>query len=255
MKEAAVPVATPAAAVAVAKEEKLAIVPAATSEFDETLCKAAKKGTSREVEALLAKGAIVKAVVKYGPYAGFTLLHYAAQGGHSAIVDTLLAKGADVKAVDEEGRTSALGGGCGHTAIVDTLLAHGADAKSAVSDGTYAGWTALHKAAEFGHAAIVDTLLAHGADAKAVDQFDGTTPLHYAAENGHTAIVDALLKAGADGTAKNKFGKSPADLALEKRYLMIVAKCDPAFAKAEGEKLREAFKGAKRVSVLSSALQ
>ena len=33
---------------------------------------------------------------------------------------------------------------------------------------------------------------------------------------------------------------------------MIVAKCDPAFAKAEGEKLRKAFKGAKRVSVLST---
>ena len=79
---------------------------------------------------------------------------------------------------------------------------------------------------------------------KAVNSI-GWTPLHYAAYDGHSAIVDALLKAGADGTAKNKDGKSPADLALERRLPMIVAKCDPAFAKAEGEKLRAAFQGAK----------
>ena len=64
--------------------------------------------------------------------------------------------------------------------------------------------------------------------------------------------VDTLSNAGADGTAKDKDGKSPADLALQSRHPMIVAKCDPAFAKAEGEKLRKAFKGAKRVSVLST---
>ena len=33
---------------------------------------------------------------------------------------------------------------------------------------------------------------------------------------------------------------------------MLVAKIGPAFAKAEGDKLRAAFKGAKRVSVLST---
>ena len=51
--------AAPAAADAVAKEEKTAtaVVPAVTSEFDEELLKAAKKGeASRKVEALLAKG-------------------------------------------------------------------------------------------------------------------------------------------------------------------------------------------------------
>ena len=85
---------------------------------------------------------------------------------------------------------------------------------------------------------------------KAVDK--NGHPAALCGEVGHSATVDALLKAGADGTAKDSDGKSPADHALEERYPMIVAKCDPAFAKAEGEKLRAAFKGAKRVSVLST---
>ena len=68
-------------------------------------------------------------------------------------------------------------------------------------------------------------------------------------------MVDTLLKAGADGTAKDKDGKSPADLALENRHPMIVAKCDPAFAKAEGEKLRAAFKGSEEGERPVDALQ
>ena len=44
---------------------------------------------------------------------------------------------------------------------------------------------------------------------------------------GNSAMVDALLKAGADGTAKNNNGKSPADLALETKHPMIVAKATP----------------------------
>ena len=78
------------------------------------------------------------------------------------------------------------------------------------------------------------------------------TPLHWAAGKGRTAIVDALLKAGANGTAKNKYGKSPADLAKNNKHPIIVAKCDPAFAKAEGEKVRKAFEEATTVHVLST---
>ena len=51
-------------------------------------------------------------------------------------------------------------------------------------------------------------------------------------------IVDALIMAGADVTAKDKRGKSPADIAKDNKHPIIVAKCDPAFAKVEGEKLR-----------------
>ena len=77
-----------------------AVVPAVTSEFDKPLLNAAQKGDFAEVEALLAKGADVKAVDKTNSYLeGMTPLHYAAMRGHSAIVDTLLAHGADVKVI------------------------------------------------------------------------------------------------------------------------------------------------------------
>ena len=102
-----------------------------------------------------------------------------------------------------------------------------------------------------GHTAIVDTLLAHGADVKAVDDV-WVHPAALGGDEGHSATVDALLKAGADGTAKDKNGKSPADLALENKHPIIVAKCDPALAKAEGEKLRKAFEEATTVHVLST---
>ena len=77
--------AAPAAAEVVAKEEKAAaaVVPAVTSEFDWELMMAALNGDHAEVEALLAKGANVKAV----DWHGRTPLHMAAYGGHSAIVD------------------------------------------------------------------------------------------------------------------------------------------------------------------------
>ena len=87
VKEAAVP----AAAGAVAEEEKsaAAVVPAVTSEFDKKLCMAAVIGHLEQVEALLAKGANVKAGTFWEDP-----LHTAADGG-SATVDTLLAHGAD----------------------------------------------------------------------------------------------------------------------------------------------------------------
>ena len=99
---------------------------------------------------------------------------------------------------------------------------------------------------------MVHALLAHGANVKAVMDKHGMTPLHWAAENGHSATVDTLLKAGADGTVKDKWGRSPADFAKDKKHPIIVAKCDPAFAKAEGEKLRKAFEEATTVHVLST---
>ena len=139
----------------------------------------------------------------------------------------------------------------GDFAKVEALLAKGADVKAVSKDMYQEGMTPLHRAALNGHTAIVDTLLAHGADAKAVDSF-GRTPLHFAAMEGRTATVDALLKAGADGTAKDNSGKSPAEWAKNAKHPMIAAKCDPAFAKVEGEKLKKAFEEATTVHVLST---
>ena len=86
----------------------------------------------------------------------------------------------------------------------------------------------------------------------------GETPLHNAARRPHRdastrcwtkrAPTGRQRNSGADGTK----GKSPADLAKDNKHPMIVAKCDPAFAKAEGEKLRKAFEEATTVHVLST---
>ena len=87
------------------------MVPAVTSEFDEALLEAARKGDLAKVEALLAQGADVKAVDASMFGGGYTLLHHAAEKGHTAMVDTLLAHGAGEGGGQEHGMTAAALGG------------------------------------------------------------------------------------------------------------------------------------------------
>ena len=61
-----------------------------------------EKDNSDQVSELIAKGAKVNAVDKYGK----STLHYAATENNIKIVGALLDAGADVNAVDEDGRSA-----------------------------------------------------------------------------------------------------------------------------------------------------
>ena len=99
-----------------------------------------------------------------------------------------------------------------------------------------------------GHAAIVDRC-AHGADVKAVEE--GGRPAARGGGEWPQRNVDALLNAGAVRDGKDN-GRIAGRLRQEGEAPDNRRKCDPAFAKAEGEKLRKAFAEATTVHVLST---
>ena len=104
------------------------------------------------------------------------------------------------------------------------------EAGAAVSTTDLEGITPLHLAAMEGHADVVDELLGRGADANARELQRGETALHFAALSGHKpgaeAIVESLLRGGADAQAQNTDGRTPTDLALQRRNTVIAAAID-----------------------------
>eukprot|EP00438_Fugacium_kawagutii_P003394 Skav225498 [mRNA] locus=scaffold1721:71530:71814:- [translate_table: standard] len=80
--------------------------------------------------------------------------------------------------------------------------------------------TALHCAAKKGDRKIVSLLLARGAQVNScADNWKGEMPLHYACKYGHAKIVNMLLKSGADPHIVTQDGRSPMDLAKEKKHV------------------------------------
>ncbi|CAK0740772.1 conserved hypothetical protein [Azospirillaceae bacterium] len=152
------------------------------------LLDAAARGDLGEVKRLVAKGADVNVVDRWGA----TALHWAARHGHTAMVEFLVAKGVDVDAVDQWGAT-ALHWTVekGHAAIVELLITKGAN----VNPVDQWGATALHWAAGpgHGHISIIEFLIANGADVN-VSNKEGNTPLQLAAARGHALIVEFLTK-------------------------------------------------------------
>lgn len=59
----------------------------------------------------------------------------------------------------------------------------------------------------------MELLVNAGVDITVVDE-DLNTPLHYAAEFGHRDVVDLLLRNDAPYEKMNKFGNTPADIAM-----------------------------------------
>jgi hypothetical protein len=153
------------------------------------LMKAALRGHTDIVQALLAQGADVNAT----DVLGFTILMTAAKRGHTDTVQALLAHGADVNAKAFNGYTAVMPtAGQGYTETVKALLAAGAD----VNAKDNKGGTALMWTAGRGHTETVKALLAAGADVNAKDN-DGSTALMVAKVSGHKDIVRILKEAGA----------------------------------------------------------
>lgn len=105
----------------------------------------------------------------------------------------------------------------GHIDLVRFLLDAGADIDALSKNGQ--DLTPLHSALANPHHAKVSLLLIEkGADIT-LAQSEGYTPLHYAAANGTDDVVIHLLAMNANRSAKTKDGKTPLDLARERKHL------------------------------------
>ena len=81
-------------------------------------------------------------------------------------------------------------------------------------NGTHeSGLTPLHYASWKGHVEVVNRLIQAGGEVNTQRSSDGRTPLHRASEEGHVEVITTLLAAGADKTIKNRYGKTPHDVA------------------------------------------
>ena len=115
-------------------------------------------------------------------------------GGDLDTVETLLAAGAPVDAVTRYGvRPLALAAENGNAAVVRRLLAAGADPNGSQPGGE----TALITAARTGDAETVRALIAQGADVAAREDMRSQTALMWAAVAGNADAITALVAAGA----------------------------------------------------------
>ena len=140
----------------------------------------------------------------------WTPLHRSVICGHLNITEYLLLSGADPNLKTKTGDTAL------HTAVdsnrpdlIQTLIKFGADPNIQQDDGE----TPLHVASFKGNAEIVSLLLENKADPNIQNTVMGKTALHYAVDYNYADIIRLLLKSGAQHSIKDKYDKSPRDLA------------------------------------------
>lgn len=162
---------------------------------------------------LLQKGAeISKPGDKVSP------LHVAAAWSKRECLLELLEAGSDLNVRDPQGWTALFW--CafsGRTKLLELLIKRGAD----VNLRDDLGRTPLHIAAEQGHLSAVAALVGSGANLSAKDFSLGQSPLHRAAERGHLAVAECLVYNQGDLGAKDEHGKSPLDLAYDRRHRLL----------------------------------
>lgn len=116
----------------------------------------------------------------------------AALEGRTKEVKALLARGAEVNAQDNAGRTALMFAVINmHRDMVYVLLEHGADVNARAVDGA----TALMLAASCGDPRIVGALLNKGADLRGSFVTTNKNAALLAAEKGYTVVVELLKKA------------------------------------------------------------
>jgi ankyrin repeat protein len=130
---------------------------------------------------------------------GTTPLHEAIRRNDAAAIEALIKRGADVKAPTRYGVTplgvAALNG---NAAIARKLLDAGADVNAA----TPGGETALMTAARAGSVETVRLLLDRGADVRAKTSPRGQTALMWAVTENHPEVVKLLASRGAEVNAR-----------------------------------------------------
>lgn len=204
------------------------------------LMRAASRGNTDCVRALLKAGADVNAKFKDGS----TVLMWAScGGGRTGCVKPLIAAGADVNVKNKDGDTALIwAAGWGDTEGVKALLEAGAD----VNAKNKRGETALMAAADLEeNTDCVKTLLKAGADVNAKFE-DGSTALMIAATLGHANCVKALIAAGADINAKeDKKGYTALMFAVDLRHTDCVKALREAVANAKSKEM----KGKEKISL------
>ncbi|XP_039434782.2 uncharacterized protein LOC120416934 [Culex pipiens pallens] len=183
--------------------------------------------TSVHVAACLGNLDIIKLLHAKGanihPKTSITPLHLAAREGHIEIVRYLLNNDAEADAKtfnynrssiakDEEGRTPLeLAQQNGRTDVVTLLKRYQPSLAN--------GFTELHRAAASNDLDELRILVQAGTIAiNSRTTYNGYTPLHVGAEHGYAAVVLFLLKNRADKNARSLKGKTPLEIALEKRH-------------------------------------
>lgn len=171
---------------------------------------AAGQGNLDKVKSLLNKGKEVNERDEHG----LTPLHYATACAQLDVVKYLVARRANIDAQDLRGKTP-----LHYASAADMTIPFGGKQLGAV------GFGMLMLDAQFTD--VVDFLLSKGAKRNIVDK-EGVTPLHEIASSGTHGInaekrARALLAAGADSALKDNKGRTPYELAIEKKNQSIAA--------------------------------
>lgn len=150
------------------------------------LATAAREGSEKVVDVLLAAGAKVDQPNTYGD----TALKLAALNGRMSIAKKLRARGAQIETPGWTPLIYAATGG--HDEMVRYLLAEGANINAVSPNGT----TALMMAVREEKFSTAELLVARGANVN-VSNEQGATALSWAERSGDTKLVERLKRAGA----------------------------------------------------------
>jgi ankyrin repeat protein len=195
------------------------------------LLMAAREGCADCVQALIVKGADVKARDKAFAQTALTL---AAWSGSAKSVEYLIRAGADVHAQTLLGpMPKFVEPGAGRASHGDGILRGGVPERG--SRPARAGqMTALHYAAREGHTDVVALLLGNGARIEEPEA-NGVRPLLLAILNDHAQTARYLIEHGADVNADDWYGRTPLWAAVDARNIELDGELNTQIADREGE--------------------